>query len=76
MRRHSLCLSGLLTISFLVGCPAAGPTPEVVPPLEPVSGKVTLDGKPVEGVAVPSSLPKATKATRLPARRTPAVVTR
>lgn len=51
MLRHSLCLSGLLAIGFLAGC-SGGPKPEVVPPLEPVSGKVTMNGKPGDGIAV------------------------
>lgn len=44
----SLCL---LALTSLVGC-GSGVKPEVIPPLEPVSGKINLDGKPAAGVSV------------------------
>lgn len=50
MLRRSQYLPCLLTL-FLVGC-SGGVKPEVVPPLEPVSGTVNLDGKPTEGISV------------------------
>jgi hypothetical protein len=50
MRKVAVCF-GLMAITSLVGC-GGGVTPEVIPPLEKVSGKITLDGKPAEGVSV------------------------
>lgn len=44
-------VAGLLALGLLMGC-GGGVKPEVVPPLEPVSGKVLLDGQPTAGVAV------------------------
>lgn len=44
-------LVGLCCLALLVGC-SEGVTPEEVPPLHPVTGKVTLDGQPAAGVAV------------------------
>lgn len=41
----------LLVVGVLVGC-GSGVKTEVVPPLHPVTGTITLDGKPVEKVAV------------------------
>lgn len=37
---------------LLAGCSGDGVKPEVVPPLEKVTGKITLDGKPAENVSV------------------------
>jgi hypothetical protein len=51
MSRRDACLVGLLGVAFLVGC-SSGVQPEVIPPLESVSGKVTLDGQPAKGVSV------------------------
>lgn len=51
MLRHSFCLLSLFAIAGVVGC-ADKPKPEVVPPLEPVTGTVKLDGQPAEGIAV------------------------
>lgn len=42
---------GLLSLGLLIGC-SGGAKPEVVPPLVPVSGKVTLDGQPGAGITV------------------------
>lgn len=42
---------GLLTVICLVGC-GGGATPEIVPSLEQVGGKVLLDAKPAEGVSI------------------------
>lgn len=47
---RSACLFGFIGL-LLVGCSGEAP-PEVVPALEKVTGKVTLDGKPAVGVAV------------------------
>jgi hypothetical protein len=41
---------GMLAV-MIAGC-SSGVEPEIVPPLEPVSGKVLIDGKPAAGVAV------------------------
>jgi hypothetical protein len=51
MLRRFVSSMALLTVGVLVGC-GSGVKPEVVPPLHPVSGKVTLDGKPIDKVAV------------------------
>lgn len=51
MLRHRLYVMSLFALGGIIGC-AEKPVAEVVPPLEPVTGKVTLDGKPAEGVAV------------------------
>lgn len=51
MMRHISFCSGLFALGLIVGC-GSGVKPEKVPELEPVSGKVTLNGEPTEGVAV------------------------
>lgn len=51
MRVYGLCLSSLLILGFM-GCGGDEVAPEVVPPLQPVSGVVTLDGEPAQGVSV------------------------
>ena len=51
MFRRFVLLSSLLGLTFVLGCGGGVPA-EVVPPLEPVTGKVNMDGKPAEGVAV------------------------
>lgn len=43
--------SALLSLCLLLGC-GGGVKKEVIPPLEPVSGIIKLDGKPGEGVTV------------------------
>ncbi|MEK6261568.1 MAG: hypothetical protein AABP62_23460 [Planctomycetota bacterium] len=48
--RHALP-SGFLAVGLLIGC-SGGAKREVVPPLEPVTGKVTIDGQPAERVNV------------------------
>lgn len=42
---------GLLVMIGAAGC-GSSVTAEVIPPLETVTGKITLDGKPAEGVTV------------------------
>lgn len=51
MSRFFFGVLGLLGTVFLAGC-GSQIKPEKVPPLVKVTGKVTLDGKPAEGVAV------------------------
>jgi hypothetical protein len=51
MLRSISCFAMILAVGFLSGC-GGGAKPEVIPPLEPVSGTVTLDGKPTGGIAV------------------------
>lgn len=46
-----ICVTGFLALTLLAGC-GESVKPEVIPPLEPVSGTVTIDGAPVAGVAV------------------------
>ena len=49
---HRVCLFAQLgCFALLLGC-SGGVEPEEVPPLQPVTGKVTLDGQPAAGVAV------------------------
>ncbi len=50
MRDISVVLM-LLLAGFSTGCGASA-TAEVIPELEPVTGTITIDGKPAEGVAV------------------------
>jgi hypothetical protein len=52
MLLRSVLLFGLLAVGSLTGCSGGGGKSEVVPPLEPVTGKVTIDGKPAERVNV------------------------
>lgn len=51
MSRCSFTFALLLCLGFLAGCGEDVPTEEV-PPLQPVSGTVTVDGEPVQGVAI------------------------
>ena len=51
MLRRLACSLGLVTVGFVLGCGGGAPA-EKVPPLEPVSGKVMLDGQPAVGVSV------------------------
>ena len=44
-------LAPLCCLALVLGC-SEGVPPEEVPPLQPVSGKVTLDGQPAAGVSV------------------------
>ncbi|HET6424200.1 MAG TPA: carboxypeptidase-like regulatory domain-containing protein [Planctomycetaceae bacterium] len=51
MSYRSLAAVSLLVIAASFGC-GSGVKPEVVPPLEVVSGKILLDGKPSPGINV------------------------
>lgn len=50
MSDRSCLLMSLLMLSAAVGCSSVAA--EVIPPLEPVSGVIKLDGKPTAGIAV------------------------
>jgi len=41
----------IAALGLLIGC-GGGAKPDVIPSLEPVGGKVTLDGNPVDGISV------------------------